>query len=224
MIPTTDGPLEIFVDIFIFEVSKINDIELTMTFELYFDLMWEEKRFVINETSDKWGQVSQPGDTNVYTRPGLMRQDKVTCCVNRPQCLLKSTIILKPWDLDSHHQNHQGVRDITTSESSGTLRWLLSRQISPRTSAVCFLSLHNVYLKLLFAQDGSFMGSTNFVKSLWLPDIQIYKCKQFKKRQIVTDVAGIFITIFMFMFLCSYFCSYVALSIFISQWYPVPGV
>ena len=57
MIPTTDGPLEIFVDIFIFEVSKINDIELTMTFELYFDLMWEEKRFVINETSDKWGQV-----------------------------------------------------------------------------------------------------------------------------------------------------------------------
>ena len=105
MIPTTDGPLEIFVDIFIFEVSKINDIELTMTFELYFDLMWEEKRFVINETSDKWGQVRQGGDTepwtNVYTRPGLMRQDKVTCCVNRPQCLLKSTIILKPWDLDS---------------------------------------------------------------------------------------------------------------------------
>ena len=38
------------------------------------------------------------------------------------------------------------------------------------------------------------MGSTNFVKSLWLPDIQIYKCKQFKKRQIVTDVAGTFIT------------------------------
>lgn len=34
------------------------------------------------------------------------------------------------------------------------------------------------------------MGSTNFVKSLWLPDIQIFKCKQFKKRQIVTDVAG----------------------------------
>ena len=57
MIPTTDEPLEIFVDIFIFEVSKINDIELTMTFELYFDLMWEEKRFVINETSEKWGQV-----------------------------------------------------------------------------------------------------------------------------------------------------------------------
>ena len=34
------------------------------------------------------------------------------------------------------------------------------------------------------------MGSTNFVSSLWLPDIQIFKCKQFKKRQIVTDVAG----------------------------------
>jgi hypothetical protein len=26
--------------------------------------------------------------------------------------------------------------------------------------------------KSLF-QDGSFMGSTNFVKSLWLPDIQV---------------------------------------------------
>ena len=73
MIPSSEGPLEIFVDIFIFEgggdihresekkrlfsVSKINDIELTMTFELYFDLMWRENRFVINETSDKWGPV-----------------------------------------------------------------------------------------------------------------------------------------------------------------------
>ncbi|XP_023323769.1 gamma-aminobutyric acid receptor subunit gamma-4 isoform X2 [Eurytemora carolleeae] len=95
--PTPDGPLEVFVDIFIFEVSKINDIALTMTFELYFDLMWEESRFVINQTSDKWGK------------------------------------------------------------------------------------------------DGSFMGSTNFVKSLWLPDIQIYKCKQFKKREIVTDVAGLIV-------------------------------
>jgi len=97
LIPPTNGPLDIFVDIFIFEVSKINDIELTMTFELYFDLMWEETRFVINETSEKWGQ------------------------------------------------------------------------------------------------DGSFMGSTNFVKSLWLPDIQIFKCKQFKKRKIVTDVAGLIV-------------------------------
>merc|ERR1719419_2193117 len=97
LIPATNGPLDIFVDIFIFEVSKINDIELTMTFELYFDLMWEESRFVINETSEKWGQ------------------------------------------------------------------------------------------------DGSFMGSTNFVKSLWLPDIQIFKCKQFKKRKIVTDVAGLIV-------------------------------
>ena len=58
LIPATNGPLDIFVDIFIFEVSKINDIELTMTFELYFDLMWEESRFVINETSEKWGQVT----------------------------------------------------------------------------------------------------------------------------------------------------------------------
>lgn len=97
LIPDTNGPLDIFVDIFIFEVSKINDLELTMTFELYFDLMWEESRFVVNETSEKWGQ------------------------------------------------------------------------------------------------DGSFMGSTNFVKSLWLPDIQIFKCKQFKKRKIVTDVAGLIV-------------------------------
>ena len=60
IIPSTPtGPLDIFVDIFIFEVSKINDIELTMTFELYFDLIWKESRFVINETSDKWGPVGQ---------------------------------------------------------------------------------------------------------------------------------------------------------------------
>ena len=41
--------------------------------------------------------------------------------------------------------------------------------------------------------DGSFMGSTNFVPKMWLPDIQIYMCKQFRKRQIVTDVAGLII-------------------------------
>ena len=28
--------------------------------------------------------------------------------------------------------------------------------------------------------DGSFMGSTNFVPKMWLPDIQIYMCKQFR--------------------------------------------
>ena len=39
----------------------------------------------------------------------------------------------------------------------------------------------------------SVMGSTNFLKSFWLPDIQIYMCKQFRKRQIVTDVAGLII-------------------------------
>ena len=81
-----------------------------MTFELYFDLIWNESRFVINETSDKWGPV----------RTGM--------CIG--------SLLIPPF------------------------------------------------------QDGSFMGSTNFVKSLWLPDIQIYKCKQFKKRSIVTDVAG----------------------------------
>ena len=68
-----------------------------MTFELYMDLMWEESRIIINETSPFWGG------------------------------------------------------------------------------------------------DGSFMGSTNFVPKMWLPDIQIYMCKQFRKRQIVTDVAGLII-------------------------------
>ena len=68
-----------------------------MTFELYMDLMWEESRIIINETSPFWGP------------------------------------------------------------------------------------------------DGSFMGSTNFVPKMWLPDIQIYMCKQFRKRQIVTDVAGLII-------------------------------
>ena len=82
---------------FQFQVSKIDDISLTMTFELYMDLMWEESRLIINETSPYWGP------------------------------------------------------------------------------------------------DGSFMGSTNFVPKMWLPDIQIYMCKQFRKRQIVTDVAGLII-------------------------------
>lgn len=63
------------------------------------------------EICDQWDvrQVG-PGEQwgNVDTGPGLMRQDKATCCVNRPQCLLKSTIILKPWDLDSHHQKSLG--------------------------------------------------------------------------------------------------------------------
>ena len=39
----------------------------------------------------------------------------------------------------------------------------------------------------------SVMGSTNFIKSLWLPDIQILNLKQFQKRNIVTDVAGLII-------------------------------
>ena len=41
--------------------------------------------------------------------------------------------------------------------------------------------------------DGSVMGSTNFINSMWLPDIQILNLKQFQKRQIVTDVAGLII-------------------------------
>jgi hypothetical protein len=83
IVPATEGPLHINVDIWVFEVSRIDDIQLSMTFELYFDLTWNESRLVINETSPDWGP------------------------------------------------------------------------------------------------DGSFMGSTNFIKSLWLPDIQVrvqFKC------------------------------------------------
>lgn len=45
IVPPTHGePLYINVDIFVFEVSKIDDIALSMTFELYFDLTWKETR------------------------------------------------------------------------------------------------------------------------------------------------------------------------------------
>ena len=44
IVPPTTGPLYINVDIFVFEVSKIDDIALSMTFELYFDLTWKETR------------------------------------------------------------------------------------------------------------------------------------------------------------------------------------
>ena len=78
-------------------MSRIDDIALSMTFELYFDLKWNESRLLINESAPEWDH------------------------------------------------------------------------------------------------DGSVMGSTNFIKSLWLPDIQIYNMKQFQKRSIVTDVAGLII-------------------------------
>jgi hypothetical protein len=94
-IPPTNESLDVHVDSYIFEVSKVDDKELSMTIELYFDLLWQETRLVINETSLDWG----PGD-----------------------------------DL---------------------------------------------------------MGSTNFIPEMWVPDIQIFNCKQFYKRQIVTDVAGL---------------------------------
>ncbi len=121
IVPETEGPLHVnvgktkpladhiagpqpcscsfisFSDIFVFEVSRIDDIALTMTFELYFDLTWNESRFLINDSSPEW------------------------------------------------------------------------------------------------TVDGTVMGSTNFVKDLWLPDIQILNLKQFQKRQIVTDVAGLII-------------------------------
>ncbi len=77
-------------------MSRIDDIQLTMTFELYFDLTWKETRLIIEDDSPEWGP--------------------------------------------------EGV-----------------------------------------------MGSTNFVGSMWLPDIQILNLKQFQKRNIVTDVAGLII-------------------------------
>ena len=48
------------------QVSKINDIELTMTFELYFDLSWTESRFLINESSTKWGEVISITSSQLY--------------------------------------------------------------------------------------------------------------------------------------------------------------
>ena len=35
-----------------FEVSKIDDIALSLTFELYFDLRWRETRLIINDRDD----------------------------------------------------------------------------------------------------------------------------------------------------------------------------
>ena len=65
LIPPTPAALAVHVDTFIFEVSKIDDISLTMTFELYMDLTWQETRLVINETSPMWGpDDSYMGSTN----------------------------------------------------------------------------------------------------------------------------------------------------------------
>ena len=37
--------LHVHVETYIFEVSRIDDKALTMTFELYMDFMWEETRW-----------------------------------------------------------------------------------------------------------------------------------------------------------------------------------
>merc|ERR1712176_161388 len=89
--------LHVHVETYIFEVSRIDDMALTMTFELYMDFMWEETRILINNNSTGWGHA------------------------------------------------------------------------------------------------GHFMASTNYLAEMWLQDTQIYMCKQFLKRQIVTDVAGLII-------------------------------
>ena len=53
LVPPTNGqPLHIHVDIFVFEVSKIDDIALSITFELYFDLRWKETRLIVNDRDD----------------------------------------------------------------------------------------------------------------------------------------------------------------------------
>ena len=54
-----------------------------------------------------------------------------------------------PWQPPSEIIREWGILQVLNPQ--GTLRWFLSRQISLRTSAVCFVSLHNVYLNLLFA-------------------------------------------------------------------------
>lgn len=67
-IPLDNGPLNITVDIWVFEVSKIDDLALSMTFELYFDLKWIENRLVINHSSPEWKQAGQyMGSTNYAT-------------------------------------------------------------------------------------------------------------------------------------------------------------
>ena len=53
--PTAGQPLHIHVDIMVFEVSKIDDIALSLTFELYFDLRWRETRLIIKDR-DGYGE------------------------------------------------------------------------------------------------------------------------------------------------------------------------
>ena len=67
-IPKNNGPLTITADIWVFEVSKIDDLALSMTFELYFDLRWIENRLVINHSSPEWAPDGQyMGSTNYAT-------------------------------------------------------------------------------------------------------------------------------------------------------------
>jgi hypothetical protein len=51
--PTYGDPLHINVDIWVFEVSRIDDMALAMTFELYFDLTWKETRLIINDRKER---------------------------------------------------------------------------------------------------------------------------------------------------------------------------
>ena len=68
-IPNNDNKaLNITVDIWVFEVSKIDDLALSITFELYFDLKWMDNRLVINHSSPEWGPNGQyMGSTNYAT-------------------------------------------------------------------------------------------------------------------------------------------------------------
>ena len=58
--PTSGQPLHIHVDIMVFEVSKIDDIALSLTFELYFDLRWRETRLIINDRDFNRERVITP--------------------------------------------------------------------------------------------------------------------------------------------------------------------
>jgi len=69
---TLNKTLEIHVDTYILEVSKIDDIALTVTFELYMDLMWKESRLIINENHLAWdSNNSIVGSTNFITEMWL---------------------------------------------------------------------------------------------------------------------------------------------------------
>jgi hypothetical protein len=47
------GPLGVHLDIWIIDVSEVNDITQQMTLEMYLDVIWTDPRLIINITEDK---------------------------------------------------------------------------------------------------------------------------------------------------------------------------